>query len=117
LATGSDAKGYAAVPVHRRDHVHLNRLIRKRSPRPQDGLVKVLDNSDQGGGDTNPGVANGAGADPPSDTGSSSAASVASSTSAQSTPSTSTSNTPTPSKNTPASSSSPPALASVSFQL
>jgi hypothetical protein len=103
LTTGSDAKGYAPVPVHRRDHLNLNRLIKKRAPQlPNDFGAFSSD-----GSDTSP--ANNAGADPLSDTVTPSASSAA----AQSTPTPS--NTPARSKNVPASSSTPSASASVSL--
>lgn len=104
LATGSDAKGYAPVPFHRRDHFNLNRLIRKRAPQPQDG-GGLLDDS----GNKNAGPAIGAGAEPPTDV---STTSTASSTSVQSVPTPS--DTPTSSKNIPTTSSSPPAPTSSS---
>jgi hypothetical protein len=104
LATGSDAKGYAPVPLHRRDHFNLNRLIRKRAPQPQDGGGLL-----GGGGNKDAGPVIGAGAEPPTDA---STTSTASSTSVQSVPTSS--DTPTSSKSTPTTSSSPPALTSSS---
>ncbi|KAH7929339.1 hypothetical protein BV22DRAFT_1102486 [Leucogyrophana mollusca] len=56
LAVSADAKEFDS---HRRDHVSLNRLIRKRAPDPQ-GLTSIFSNSGQSNG-----PANGAGADPP----------------------------------------------------
>lgn len=100
LATGSDAKGYDPVPIYRRDHPNLNRLIKKRQF-----------NSLFGGGDNNPSAANADGADPPTDT--AVIPSASSSTATESTPNPSI--TQAPSKHTPTSSSTPSTSAIVSF--
>lgn len=97
LATGSEAKGYAPAPIHRRDHTNLNRLIRKRAP--QDGLG---------------GLVNGAGNDPPKAGGTDAVTGSASQTTTSSSSSTSTSTSSTSTDTQTSSSTSSSASASVS---
>jgi len=113
LAGTSDAKGFASESAHRRDHVDLNRMIKKRSPFPQraggdDSLANFF------GG---PAAANAAAADPPppdsaSPSNSASSAPPSSSAPASSQPASSappsSSPAPTPAPNSQSASSSQP---------